>query len=65
MDKYIAEFPLKHGRMVARSYKSLTVAMRAVEKAKGRYQGPWEFNATVSLHDDIGIKKTLIMEING
>lgn len=67
--RYIAEFPLKYGDIAIRSYKSLAIAKREVAKAKGRYQAPWRFYATIHAYehslDGVGIKKTLVMEIDG
>lgn len=67
--RYIVEFPLKYGDVAVRSYKSLAIAKREVTKAKGRYQAPWRFYATIHAYehslDGVGIKKTLVMEIDG
>lgn len=67
--RYVAEFPLKYGDTAVRSYKSLAIAKREVAKAKGRYQAPWRFYATIHSYerslDGLGVKTTLVMEIDG
>ena len=67
--KYVAEFPLKYGDTAVRVYKSLAVAKREVAKAKGRLLAPIRFYATIHVYehslDGKGVKKTLVMEIDG
>lgn len=67
--RYIVEFPLKYGDVAVRSYKSLAIAKREVSKARSKYQAPWRFYATIHSYehslDGVGIKKTLVMEIEG